>query len=111
MPAIWIDGIWTGIGYQQEGVTWTIKLTVDEGKNEFLIEYPSLNSSGIWKLLEKDSAADRYTFQEAILNNDGNTLDGGRVVITKVNDNYMSFSYFRPPWYETVTSYSTLKRE
>ncbi len=58
MPPIWINGIWTGIGYQPEGAIWTIKLTADESKNEFLIEYPSLNSSGIWKLLGKDLAAD-----------------------------------------------------
>jgi len=112
MPANWIDGVWKGIGYQQEGLAWTIKFTANEGQNEFLIEYPSLNgSSGIWTLLNKEPAAGRYTFDESILNQDGNTFDNGRVIITKVNDNYMSFSYFRAPSHEIVTSWSTLKRQ
>jgi hypothetical protein len=118
MSVNWIDGVWTGTGYQQEGTLWTIwtiwtiKFTADENKNQFLIEYPSLNeSSGVWKLLEKVPVADRYTFDEIILHQGGNTMDGGKIVITKVNDTYMSFSYFEAPLCKTVTSWSTLKKQ
>jgi hypothetical protein len=109
----WIDGVWMGIGYQQDGTEsyiWTIRFTADENRSEFLIEYPSLRSSGVWKLLRKESAADRYTFGEEILNQNGNTVDGCKIVVTKVNDNYMSFSCFYPPLCETVVAWSTLKR-
>jgi hypothetical protein len=110
----WIDGIWTGIGFQQQGfvgTVWTIKFTADENKSEFFIEYPTLGSSGVWKLMNKESMAERYSFEEVILNQRGNTMDGGKVVVTKVNDDYMSFSYFLPPLCETVVAWSTLKRE
>ncbi|CAF3620390.1 unnamed protein product [Rotaria socialis] len=112
MPSNWINGVWTGVGYQQEGVTWTIRLTADENNNEFRIQYPSLGGSdGIWKLLEKDSSADRYTFHEVNTQPGGITRDGGKIILTKVSDNLMSYSYFRPPQFDTVTSWSTLKRE
>ncbi len=35
MSPNWIDGVWTGIGFQHQGFevsTWTIKFTADEGK-------------------------------------------------------------------------------
>ena len=114
MSINWIDGVWTGTGFQRQYSTatiWTIKLTVDESKSAFLIEYPSLGSSGVWKLMQKESGTERYTFLELILNQRGNTVDGGKVVVTKVNDDHMSFSWFLPPSNDTVVAWSTLKRE
>ncbi|CAF2971201.1 unnamed protein product [Rotaria sp. Silwood2] len=89
-----------------------MKFTADTSKNEFQIEYPSIGGSGgEWKLIEQDCAADRYTFEEAITPPTSITRDGGRIIITKVTDDHMSYSYFRLPTFETVTSWSTLRRE
>jgi hypothetical protein len=112
MSSNWIDGVWTGTGYQQEGSKWTIKFTADENRNEFLIQYPSLSGTGgRWLLLGKESSADRYTFQEVIPNQGHTILDGGRIIITKVANNFMSYSYFRAPAYTVVSSCSTLQRQ
>ena len=114
MTISWIDGVWTGVGFQITGThcsVWKIKFTANEGENEYFIEYPTLGSSGVWKLLEKESAAERYTFEESILIQNGNTMNGGKVVVTKVSDNYMSFSFFMPPFCEAVIACSTLKRK
>ncbi|CAF3196086.1 unnamed protein product, partial [Rotaria sp. Silwood2] len=59
----------------------------------------------------QDCAADRYTFEEAITPPTGITRDSGRIIISKVTNDYMSYSYFRPPTFETMTSWSTLRRE
>ncbi|CAF3745115.1 unnamed protein product [Rotaria socialis] len=112
MPQNWLDGVWTGAGYQQEGYIWSIRLTANTEKNEFRIEYPSIGGSGgQWTLIEKDSTADRYTFEERIFPPDGITEDGGRIIVTKVTDNHMSFSYFHRPTFTTATAWSTLERE
>ncbi|CAF4482030.1 unnamed protein product, partial [Rotaria socialis] len=85
MPQNWLDGVWTGAGYQQEGYIWSIRLTANTEKNEFRIEYPSIGGSGgQWTLIEKDSTADRYTFEERIFPPDGITEDGGRIIVTKI---------------------------
>ncbi len=61
--------------------------------------------------MNKESVTERYSFEKIILNQRGNTMDGGKVVVTKVNDDYMSFSYFTPPSCDIVIAWSTWKRE
>ncbi len=55
----WLNGSWEGTGYQTDTkTTWTMSLRVRDGK--FLIEYPSLNCGGVWRLLDLDSRSARF---------------------------------------------------
>jgi hypothetical protein len=58
----WMQGSWTGKGYQIDGDSWDIKLTHSEKR--FTIEYPSLGCVGYWTINQTDKS--RIVFTETI---------------------------------------------
>ncbi len=59
----WLRGQWEGTGYQIDtNSTWTMSLKV-RGRS-YLIEYPSLNCGGRWRLVSIN--ANRARFRERI---------------------------------------------
>lgn len=100
----WLQGTWTGMGYQLDsnGI-WEIKLSV-QGK-DFRIEYPTLHCIGDWKLTETDVHIAQ--FKEIILQGTGNCISNVSVYVTKVNKEYISISYFLS---ETLIAFSTLQK-
>ncbi len=87
-----INGTWTGKGFQDDGSTWTIALVVNKGV--FNISYPSLNCGGLWTVQKSDS--NRMWFIETITYGKGDCISNGRVVITRINEKYITFTWFYP---------------
>ena len=86
----WLDGRWEGTGFQIDtGETWTMKLTRRGGK--FLIEYPTLNCEGEWKLISVNSRTAR--FREKITSGRGDCVDKGNVIIERLNGRQIAFRY------------------
>ena len=86
----WLGGRWEGTGYQMDtDSTWTMALTARGGK--FLIEYPSLNCGGEWRLLSINSR--RATFREHITRNREDCADRGRVVVEKLSRRQVAYRY------------------
>ncbi|WP_103068050.1 hypothetical protein [Aquimarina sediminis] len=107
----WINGQWVGVGYQLDSVesdTWSIDLEIDMENELFNIEYPSLECSGRWELIEYSD--ERAIFDELILDNTSICIERGIVILTKVDENHISFSYYTLDE-EEVLAYSTLKRK
>lgn len=103
------NGKWKGTGYQKdvtEESTWSIITEIDLKKEEFQISYPSLNCSGQWKLLK--ISKNKAVFKETI-DNEKMCTNHGIIILTKVDKNHISFSYYRQNEH-TVSSFSTLKR-
>lgn len=112
MTGPWLDGIWSGTGYQKEGVIWTIRLTVDRSCDQYQIQYPSVSEAqGRWILVEEDRASERYVFDEIFDKPNPSLVNLGRVIVTRVTDNHMSFSFFNPSDPQNVSAWSTLQRE
>lgn len=105
----WLDGQWVGTGYQSNnGHTWSIRFTADTEKQIYTIEYPSLNCGGEWELLEYENG--RAVFREVIREGYLSCVTYGRVVVTWVGQDYLSFSWFEP-YDGSLGAWSTLVRK
>lgn len=59
----WLNGVWTGDGYQTDTKTrWAARLTVRD--ETYSIDYPDIPCKGTWKLIEKNSRS--ASFNEVI---------------------------------------------
>lgn len=86
----WLSGTWEGKGHQAKSDRgWTAKLTVQRKK--FLIEYPSLECSGEWKLIRFNKF--RARFRENIKFNQQVCEPIGDVTLQKLNNNQILFLY------------------
>lgn len=86
----WLGGTWEGTGYQIDtDSTWTMVLNVRGGK--YLIEYPSLDCGGEWRLLGINSR--RARFREHITRNREACADRGTVVVERLSRRQVAFRY------------------
>lgn len=88
----WLRGTWEGTGYQiDDNSTWTMSLKISGRR--FLIEYPSLNCGGEWKLSRINSRRARFTER---LNRGVDVCSNvGTVVIERLNATQVIFLYYR----------------
>ncbi len=104
----WMDGKWQGIGYQlNTQSTWSIDFWGRSAENEFSIQYPSLKCGGNWKLNAFDET--QAWFKEEIEFEKMNCLDLGTIVITRINENHITFTYFNPIS-KALEAFSTLEK-
>ena len=86
----WLKGTWEGTGYQLDAdETWSMVLRVHG--NRFVIEYPSLKCSGVWRLLDFDSRSARFT--EKITTGTTECANSGRVTIERLSRKQIAFRY------------------
>ncbi|WP_158973629.1 hypothetical protein [Cellulophaga sp. L1A9] len=110
----WLEGKWTGIGYQTdltEASQWTIVLNIENGN--YNITYPSLDCSGKWKLAKY--SADQATFTELIENNTSTCIKEGTIILSKIDENRILYSYFYNDGINNdgkkAAAFSTLEKE
>jgi hypothetical protein len=86
----WLNGSWEGTGYQMDtNTTWTMSFRA-RGKR-YAIEYPSLNCSGVWRLISINSH--RATFRERITVGRESCVDKGLVTIEKLNGRQIAYRF------------------
>ena len=82
----WLRGAWEGTGYQtDDNTTWAMKVTAKTlkgGRRTFLIDYPSLNCGGRWKLLNMNQS--RARFREVLDHGQDQCSDKGLVTIERI---------------------------
>ena len=81
-----LNGVWEGEGRQPSNANtllFTIRFTAEN--NVYLIDYPSANCSGAWRLKSETSGS--ITFFEDIKENSGNCVDGGTVELLWLENN------------------------
>ncbi|HDP80743.1 MAG TPA: hypothetical protein ENN21_07865 [Spirochaetes bacterium] len=104
----WLNGFWAGTGFQlSDGSTWNIRLNCSSSRNEYLIEYPSLGCGGKWILLTSDAHMAKFT--ETITRGLESCMNGGLIIITRIDKNHITYSYFSNPG-KALEAYSTLRR-
>ncbi len=107
----WLDGTWTGTGFQPDATndTWQIILTHDASKKFSQIDYPDFPCSGYWELI--DANRHKAEFNEKLTEGKDRCQDSGKIIITKINDNFVTISYFYPEFTKKVVAFSTLEKE
>ena len=81
----WLRGAWEGTGYQtDDNTTWPMKVTVRlKGRRRtVLVDYPSLNCGGRWKLLNMNQSKAR--FREVLDHGQDQCSDKGLVTIERI---------------------------
>lgn len=86
----WISGIWEGTGYQTDtDTTWAMRFSIKG--NKYLIEYPSLNCGGEWKLISINGREAR--FRERINYGRDECVNNGLVIIQRLSNRQLLFLY------------------
>jgi len=107
----WLNGSWTGIGVQPGAlnqVVWEIVLSYDTATKKILISYPTFPCSGYWELQRGDKQ--KAIFIERITEGKDKCQDANTVVLTRINENYVTISYFYPSMSDALSSFSTLTK-
>ncbi len=90
-PTRWLRGTWEGVGYQIDtDSTWLMKLMRKE--NRYIIEYPSLNCSGRWRLLSANRNVAR--FREELTAGREQCTDGGTVILQRLSGRQIAYRYY-----------------
>lgn len=102
----WLSGTWIGISYQVSlKDTWKVVLDCDVQANQYDIDYPSLFCNGEWEL--KVMTDQKARFKEVITRGFNVCNTGRTIVITRINENYITYSSFAPKTNQ-LDSYATL---
>jgi hypothetical protein len=105
----WLNGTWTGVGYQSPtNSNWKVRMSYDKNTNKFSINYPSLNCSGKWKLQSNET--NKITFTEYITKGKQNCDNEVKVVLSRIDDEYVNIAYFLPGQYDGVVAYGVLRK-
>ncbi|MBR9920690.1 MAG: hypothetical protein GYB31_07600 [Bacteroidetes bacterium] len=106
----WLKGSWHGIGYQAPtDSNWEIVLKYDEDIGNLNVSYPSLECGGSWKLVE--SREGYAEFVEQITEGTENCDNSVKVVVTQIDDEFISVAYFLPEYFDGVVAYSVMRKK
>jgi hypothetical protein len=85
----WLNGVWTGDGYQTDTKTrWAARLTVQD--ETYSIDYPDIPCKGTWKLIEKNSRS--ASFNEVITQGIDQCINS-HITVEKVSASEISCRY------------------
>lgn len=103
----WLEGVWTGVGYQIDGGLWMVELIHDTAEKSFDVTYPSLGCKGEWVIQEKSKG--KVIFQENI--EKGHCDKGVRIVVTQIDEKFVSVAFFLDSYGESPIAYTVLEKE
>lgn len=84
---------WSGLGYQENtNTSWKIELE-KLSNNSYKINYPTIPCAGLWTVEKTDK--NRIILKEVITENVDNCVPVNRVIITKIDNEHLSVSYFQ----------------
>lgn len=105
----WLEGTWIGTGYEPDiQAHWETKLDFNLNEPIFRISYPSFPCSGTWRLLEANKT--QAKFIEYITENAELCQNEGTVIVTKINDEFISVAYFLPEYSDDVIGFTVLRK-
>ena len=105
----WLDGQWTGVGYQEAmKAEWDVVLDCNIEAGTITIAYPSISCKGVWELKNTDGC--RAEFMEIIKEEQDNCGDVVRVVVTRIGEQFVSVAFFIPEVDDVVAAYTVLTK-
>jgi hypothetical protein len=105
----WLDGNWGGDAFLPAGAKdFPVAIDVESGANRYQIVYTLDACGGTLELLE--ATAERAVFREHLNANSSKACaDGGKIVITRVDEQHVSYTFFWPDD-ATLNAYATLRK-
>ena len=94
--------------FGNESTSLGIFLDYDYNNNTITINYPDFPCSGHWKLVK--ATENQAEFIEYIENGKDLCNDQGKIILTKIDERYITISYFLPDIMDGVIAFSTLER-
>jgi hypothetical protein len=107
----WLDGSWTGVGFQPMALNhqaWQIYLDYDFENETIAINYPDFPCSGHWKLVKADKH--KAEFIEYIDEGEDLCNSEGQIIVTLIDDRYITISYFLPKIMDGVIASATMEK-
>jgi hypothetical protein len=92
-------GSWGGVGYQDTGSKWTMKVVLSA--DGYSVDYPSLLCGGYLELISKSTY--EMTFKEK-LTRKSTCVDEGKLVISRIDNNELRFVWYYPNGKEGANS-------
>jgi len=106
---LWLNGSWTGTCFHPvTGKTWQADLNFSGPNGKVLVNYPSLKCGG--ELIMISETADKVTFKEKITDGKGHCLDGMKLIVTKIDNEYINVSWFSN-YTKGLNAFAALKRD
>lgn len=108
----WMEGSWTGKGYQPNlgnNPYWTmeLKVSIESGEKIAKIEYPSIPCTGNWQLVSIEN--NRAEFRE-IISTGTRCMDNVRLIVSYVDEKHISVVFYGPDDKEVYAT-ATLNRK
>lgn len=105
----WLYGYWKGTGYQIDGQTWSIELSMEDGDVSPLIRYPSLGCGGKWNI--SATSKNRLDLSEEITDGKTKCDNGCQITLFKIDDEQIAVVYTLPSFSEDAIAWAVIKRE
>lgn len=87
-----LNGVWGGVGEQDDGSVWSIKMSISGDK--YVIDYPSIPCSGILELLTYNHQT--YTFIEEITDNLSECVNFGMLQVSIEDNQNLYWQWYYP---------------
>jgi hypothetical protein len=84
------EGVWQGIGKQDDGSVWSISITLSP--ESYLIAYPSLACGGTLELFKANENS--LIFREVLKYGLENCINEGKTVLIKSTDNMLRYYWY-----------------
>ncbi|GAB4395646.1 MAG: hypothetical protein OHK0053_05270 [Microscillaceae bacterium] len=105
---VWMEGQWIGVVYAPATQTESeITLVAQPEGRHYRVAFPIRGCQGDWVLVTAD--AQRAVFREFIFAGQSLCADEGRIVITLIDGDHLSYSYFSASDYQ-LQAYATLRK-
>lgn len=86
------NGVWEGVGRQNNNSVWSIKITISP--HQYRIDYPSLNCGGVLEFIKEiDKSA---MFKETLTYGTDKCISNGTTVLSIVTEHNALFDWFYP---------------
>lgn len=108
--AKWLYGIWAGNGCQIDVTdqTWWMQIRAD--KDTIRVIYPDLGCAAIWKLQKADDY--KAELIEVLTEGTDRCMNNGKVIVTKINEQFVTVSFFYPDVAPgKLSAFTTLERQ
>ena len=83
-------GEWEGMGSQDNGTHWSIRLNIRP--NFYVIDYPSLICGGVLTLIKSDNKS--LVFKETLTYGIDRCINHGEIVLSKIAEHKVSYHWF-----------------
>lgn len=105
----WLQGSWSGLGYQIDGQEWPVFLQAEADAKQAYVSYPSLACSGTWTLAQWDHQ--RGVGEERMLKGVSNCDQGVTLSLQRLSAHQIRVVFYLRWYSDDPLAWAVLTRE